>query len=57
MAADNIVDSANFKGVTSNKHWDGLTGLYFAPPNDTIHANVMGNLTRSRSLILKFEVK
>ena len=34
-----LADSANFKGVTSNKRCSGLTGSCFEMPNDTIHAN------------------
>jgi hypothetical protein len=32
--------SANFKGVTSNKLCNGLTGSCFESPNDTIHVTV-----------------
>jgi hypothetical protein len=35
-----LADSANFKGVTSNKLCSGLTGLCFESPNDTIHVTV-----------------
>jgi hypothetical protein len=35
-----LADSANFKGVTSNKHCSGLTGSCFEMPNDTIHVTV-----------------
>ena len=37
-----LADSANFKGVTSNKLCNGLTGLCFESPNDTIHVTVIG---------------
>ena len=35
-----LADSANFKGVTSNKLCNGLTGSCFESPNDTIHVTV-----------------
>ena len=35
--------SANFKGVTSNKLCNGLTGSCFESPNDTIHVTVIGH--------------
>ena len=35
-----LADSANFKGVTSNKLFSGLTVSYFESPNDTIHVAV-----------------
>jgi len=38
-----LADSANFKGVTSNKLCSGLTGLCFESPNDTIHVTVDTN--------------
>ena len=46
-----LADGSDFKGVTSNKRCNGLTGLCFEPPNDTIHVNVMGKLKRHRVLI------
>jgi len=36
-----LADSANFKGITSNKQCSGLTGSCFVMPNDTIHVTVM----------------
>ncbi len=36
-----LADSANFKGVTSNKLCNGSTGLCFESPNDTIHVTVI----------------
>jgi len=36
-----LADSANFKGVASNKLCNGLTDLCFESPNDTIHVTVM----------------
>jgi hypothetical protein len=36
-----LADSANFKGVASNKLCNGLTGLCFESPNDTIHVTVV----------------
>jgi hypothetical protein len=41
-----LADSANFKGVTSNKRCSGLTGSCFESPNDTIHVTVMGKLNK-----------
>jgi len=38
-----LADSANFKGVASNKLCNGLTGLCFESPNDTIHVTVVQN--------------
>ena len=38
-----LADSANIKGVTSNKLCNGLTGSCFESPNDTIHATVGRN--------------
>ena len=35
-----LADSANIKGVTSNKRCSGLIGLCFESPNDTIHVTV-----------------
>jgi len=35
-----LADSANIKGVTSNKLCNGLTGSCFESPNDTMHASV-----------------
>jgi len=35
-----LADSANIKGITSNKLCGGLTGLCFDSPNDTIHVTV-----------------
>ena len=39
-----LADSANFKGVTSNKLCSGLTGSCFESPNDTIHVTVGNNI-------------
>jgi len=36
-----LADSANIKGITSNKLCSGLTGLCFDSPNDTIHVTVI----------------
>ncbi len=41
-----LADSANIKGITSNKLCSGLTGLCFDSPNDTIHVTVSGQLKR-----------
>jgi hypothetical protein len=38
-----LADSAEFKGITPNKLYSGLTGLCFESPNDTIHVTVMAN--------------
>jgi hypothetical protein len=35
-----LADSANLKGVTSNKLNSGLTGSCFESPNDTIHGTL-----------------
>jgi hypothetical protein len=35
-----LADGTNFKGVTSNKRCNGLTGSCFESPNDTIHVTV-----------------
>ncbi len=37
-----LADSANFKGVTSNKLCGVLTSACFESPNDTIHVTVTG---------------
>ena len=42
-----MADSANFKAVTSNKLCNGLTGLYFESPNDTIHVSVGSNFMKT----------
>ena len=36
-----LADSANFKGIASNKPCNGLTGSCFESPNDTIHVTVV----------------
>jgi ribosomal protein S1 len=36
-----LADGTNFKGVTSNKRCNGLTGSCFESPNDTIHVTVV----------------
>jgi len=41
-----LANSANFKGVTSNKLCSGSTGLCLESPNDTIHVTVTGKLYR-----------
>ena len=41
-----LADSANFKGVTSNKLCSGLTGSCFESPNDTIHVTVVAHWLR-----------
>jgi len=41
-----LADSANFKGVTPNKLCNGLTGLCFKSPNDTIHVTVVAKLRK-----------
>ena len=38
-----LADSANIKGVTSNKLCGGLTNSCFESPNDTIHVTVGSN--------------
>lgn len=38
-----LADSANFKGVTSNKLCNSSTGSCFESPNDTIHVTVVPN--------------
>jgi hypothetical protein len=43
-----LADSANLKGVTSNKLCSVLTGLYFESPNDTIHVTVTSNKYQSQ---------
>ena len=35
-----LADSANFKGIASNKPCNGLIGSCFESPNDTIHVTV-----------------
>lgn len=35
-----LADSADFKGIASNKPCNGLTGSCFESPNDTIHVTV-----------------
>jgi len=42
-----LADSANLKGVTSNKLCSGLTGSCFESPNDTIHATVVANAEKN----------
>ena len=42
-----LADSANFKGVTSNKRCSGLTGLCFESPNDTIHVTVVAHYKKT----------
>ena len=44
-----LADSANFKGVASNKHCKGMTGSCFESPNDTIHVTVTANLGKQLS--------
>ena len=41
-----LADSANFKGVTSNKLCNGLTGSCFESPNDTIHVTVIRHVKK-----------
>ena len=43
-----LADSANFKGVTSNKQCSGSTGLCFESPNDTIHVTVTAKCKRPK---------
>src|SRR5690554_4896561 len=50
-----LADSANFKGVTSNRLCGGLTGLSFKSPNDNIHVTVSTKLQRKFNHILKYE--
>jgi hypothetical protein len=49
-----LADSANFKAVTSNKLCNGLTGLYFESPNDTIHVNVVQHAEKANAQIGTF---
>ncbi|SMO92769.1 hypothetical protein SAMN06265379_1172 [Saccharicrinis carchari] len=55
-----LADSANFKGVTSNKLCNGLTGSCFESPNDTIHVTVVGyydlQLETVKNLIINYEM-
>jgi hypothetical protein len=39
-----LADSADFKGIASNKPCNGLTGSCFESPNDTIHVTVVANV-------------
>jgi hypothetical protein len=43
-----LADSANFKGITSNKRCSGLTGSCFELPNDTIHVTVTAKYKETR---------
>jgi hypothetical protein len=42
-----LADSANFKGVTSNKRCSGLTGSCFEMPNDTIPVSAVMLYTKN----------
>ena len=43
-----LADSANFKGITSNKLSNGLTGSCFESPNDTIHVTVVVHFKKTK---------
>ena len=43
-----LADSANIKGVTSNKFCNGSTGSCFESPNDTIHVTVGRNAKKRK---------
>ncbi len=45
-----LADSANFKGIASNKPCNGLIGSCFESPNDTIHVTVMCNTERMKRI-------
>jgi hypothetical protein len=45
-----LADSTKFEGVTFNKRCNGLTGLRFESPNDTIHATVELNRPQSEAV-------
>ena len=52
-----LADSANFKGITSNKRCSGLTGSCFESPNDTIHVTVGSNLSELINVLISNTVR
>jgi hypothetical protein len=44
-----LADSTKFEGVTFNKRCNGLTGLRFESPNDTIHATVQAHYKKIKA--------
>jgi len=48
-----LADCANFEGITSNKHCNGLTGSCFESPNDTIHVTVVWHFRKTIATWIK----